>query len=92
MNPFLDSFLFVWRLIFPSNDARVLDHVNVPKPSTDWRDEAVKAAAAKYGRPFRCAAGHVAREVLLHDESRRQVVIVDPNAKPKVTALKAAKR
>lgn len=39
----------------------------------DWRDRAVQKAALKYGKPFKCAADGVPREVLLGNRESRVI-------------------
>jgi len=54
-------------------EAPVIDRVDVPPPSTDWRKRKLAQAAQRYGRPFKCAGGEMPRQVVLRD----RVVIVD---------------
>lgn len=55
-----------------------VDHVTVYPESRDWREEALKRAAEKYGRPFRCAGNGVPREVLRpHTSLNHQVFVVE---------------
>lgn len=39
----------------------------------DWRDRAVQKAAARYGKPFKCAPDGVPREVLLGNCAERVI-------------------
>lgn len=39
----------------------------------DWRERAVQKAAIRYGKPFKCAADGVPREVLLGDRTSRVI-------------------
>lgn len=61
-------------------DPFVLDAVTVKalEGITDWRDEKVKQAAERFGKPFKCAADGVPRERLRHDT--REIEIVRPKA------------
>jgi hypothetical protein len=43
-------------------DPSLIDHVPVVS-ERDWREEKLAQAAAKYGKPFRCAADGLPREV-----------------------------
>ena len=54
----------------------------------DWRDEAVKRAAERHGKPFECGPDGVPREVLLGTESTRTVVVKDAAQDATVTQLK----
>lgn len=84
------------RLFFPEmatdDAAATLDHVKVKRKrrKKDWRDEAVKRAADKHGKPFECGPAGVAREVLIGSEQTRTVVVKDAGAT--VTPIKRAKR
>ena len=50
----------------------------------DWRDAAVKKAAVKYGRPFKCAPDSLRREVLVTgaDKKAVTVAVAEPGALP----------
>jgi hypothetical protein len=63
----------------------VLDHVSVPTPALDWRDEAVRAAQLRYGKPFKCGAATIPREV----QRKEGMVVADSQEIPPV-APKAA--
>lgn len=60
-------------------DPFTLDNVPVKalEIGADWRDEKVKEAAERYGKPFKCAADGVPRERYTLD---RQIEVVRPKA------------
>jgi len=77
-------------------DDMVMDHVPVipPKKKRDWRERALLKAAAKYGKPFKCAAKGLDREVMVTPDVFANVKGGEPlPGKPlaKVTKIKAAK-
>lgn len=69
------------------DQAATLDHVPVKRrKERDWRDAAVKKAAAKYGRPFKCAPESLRREVLVPAGKDVTVAVAEPGALPARTA------
>lgn len=78
-------------------DDVMLDHVPVqrtPRSKRDWRERALQKAAAKYGKPFKCAAQGLDREIMVAPETFATIKGGDPlPGKPwaKVTKIKAAK-
>lgn len=57
-----------------------LDHVPVRKrKDRDWRDAAVKKAAAKYGKPFKCSSETMRREVMVGPD---KIAIAEAGALP----------
>jgi hypothetical protein len=53
---------FLRKHLHGDTEATVLDFVPVSSTS-DWRDEKVRQASAKLGRPFKCGPDHLPREV-----------------------------
>ena len=51
----------------------------------DWRDRAIQKAAFRYGKPFKCAADGVPREVLLGDRASRVIELRSTQEKATVT-------
>ena len=43
----------------------VIDHVPVEAGSRDWREDRLKQAQERYGRPFKCAGVQLPREILV---------------------------
>ena len=43
----------------------VIDHMPMNGGSRDWREERLKEAQERYGRPFKCAAAELPREILV---------------------------
>jgi hypothetical protein len=43
----------------------VIDHVPVDAGSSDWREDRLKQAQERYGRPFKCAGAELPREILV---------------------------
>jgi hypothetical protein len=54
-------------------EAPLIDNIDVPPPSTDWRTRKLAQAAQRYGRPFKCAGGDMPRQVVQRD----RIVVVD---------------
>ena len=60
----------VLRRIFRRPNGRIevpgiIDHMPVSPGSRDWREERLKQAQERYGRPFKCAAAELPREILV---------------------------
>jgi hypothetical protein len=55
-----------------------LDHVPVrrARKKRDWRDRALKDAAAKYGRAFKCAGKGIAHEVIGREPTPANVTAI----------------
>lgn len=62
--------------LFPAPDMS-LDNVPTKALEIDWRDEAVKKAAQRHGKPFLCGADSVPRERFSLD---RKLEVVRPTA------------
>jgi hypothetical protein len=43
----------------------VIDHIPVRASSQDWREERLRQAQERYGRPFKCAGSQLEHEVLV---------------------------
>ena len=43
----------------------IIDHVPVAAGTSDWREERLKQAQERYGRPFKCAGAELHREILV---------------------------
>ena len=56
----------------------------------DWRDEAVKAAAAKHGKPFECGPDGVPREVLIGSKQTLTVIVKNAAQDATVTQIRKA--
>ena len=54
-------------LLGDSAEPVVLDHADIAirDSALDWRDAKLQEAAARYGKPFKCCAPSVPREVLV---------------------------
>lgn len=65
-----------------SPDPFTLDNVPVNALGPDWRDEKVKAAAERLGRPFLCGPDGVPRERFVGKDMHKEVV------RPKAMNLK----
>lgn len=70
-----------------ADDPMTLDHVAVPG-GPDWREEKLKAAAQKYGRPFKCADSSVPREIIVDGK----ITTLRPGEKPKATVTPITKK
>lgn len=71
------------------SDPMCLDNVPVSAlDCVDWRDEAVKKAAERHGKPFLCAADGVPRERFVGVE--KQIEVVRPKAT--VTAIDSKRK
>lgn len=58
-------------------DPFTLDHVPakaLEDSAVDWRDEKVRKAAERYGKPFKCAADSVPRERLVGRDQQKEIV------------------
>ncbi|HEX2830791.1 MAG TPA: hypothetical protein VHP37_30935 [Burkholderiales bacterium] len=60
----------VLRRIFRRPNGRIevpgiIDHMPVSPGSRDWREERLQQAQQRYGRPFKCAAAELPREILV---------------------------
>lgn len=55
-------------------DPFTLDNVPVKALEIDWRDEAVKKAAERHGKVFKCGPDSVPRERLVEGYSTLQIV------------------
>lgn len=62
-------------------EPQTLDHVQVPPPEADWREQKLIDAAAKLGAPFKCGPDTVPREVMVEGK----VVTLRPGEKPRAT-------
>lgn len=63
-----------------SDEAFTLDHVPV-NGAADWREEKVKAASARFGKPFLCGPDSVPREVIVDGK----VTTLKPGERAKAT-------
>lgn len=61
-------------------EPQLVDHVAV-SGGPDWRNEKLKTAAQKYGRPFKCADSSVPREIIVDGK----ITTLRPGEKPKAT-------
>jgi hypothetical protein len=69
----------------------VIDHVPVDAGLRDWREERLKQAQERYGRPFKCAAAALRREILVKPRPPSDIALDDlrepahdrPAARPK---------
>ena len=52
------------RLFSDSGEPRILDHVPIRGRVTDRHDAALRAAAQRHGKPFKCAARNLPREII----------------------------
>lgn len=43
----------------------IIDHMPVNGDSGDWREERLKEAQQRHGRPFKCAGAELPREILV---------------------------
>ena len=43
----------------------VIDHLPVNTSAPDWREERLKQAQERYGRPFKCAGADMPHEILV---------------------------
>lgn len=71
----LQGILSALKRAFAYPDDAIIDHVPVQrtKPKRNWRERALAKAAAKYGKPFRCAGKEFNREVMLTPGEFRSV-------------------
>lgn len=67
------------RLFFPNlaaaDDAALLDHVAIKPERADWRDEKLREAQAKLGKPWKCGPADMKREVLDHGTNAYYVAL-----------------
>lgn len=68
-------------------EPQVIDHLAV-SGGPDWRDAKLKAAAQKYGRPFKCADGSVPREIIVDGK----ITTLRPGEKPRATVTALSTR